>query len=91
MQLAQLVNGNFAFGEYLHTLRLASELADLRVADANPIRAITHEAGREYVALRTLQALGASGSILQIAKSKDRAFCLRRGTIEKLKRGEMPF
>ena len=45
MQLAQLVNGNFAFGEYLHTLRLASELADLRVADANPIRATTHEAG----------------------------------------------
>ena len=38
-------DGNFAFGEYLHTLRLASELADLRVADANPIRATTHEAG----------------------------------------------
>ena len=43
VQLAQLVNGNFAFGEYLHTLRLASKLADLRVADANPIRAATHE------------------------------------------------
>jgi hypothetical protein len=28
---------NFAFGEYSHTLRLASELADLRVANANRI------------------------------------------------------
>ena len=27
---------NFAFGEYSHTLRLTSELVDLRVANANP-------------------------------------------------------
>jgi len=29
-------NGNFAYGEYLLALRLASELADLRAANANP-------------------------------------------------------
>ena len=29
-------NGNFAFGEYTHTLRLESELSDLRVGYANP-------------------------------------------------------
>ena len=28
--------GNFAFGEYLLALRLASKLADLRAANANP-------------------------------------------------------
>ena len=29
-------DGYFAFGEYTHTLRLASELADHRVGCANP-------------------------------------------------------
>ena len=29
-------SGNFAFGEYSRTLRLTSELVDLRVANANP-------------------------------------------------------
>jgi len=32
--------GNFACGEYSLTLRLTSELVDLRVANANPIRAL---------------------------------------------------
>ena len=30
-------NGNFAFGEYTHVLRLTSELVDLRTGYANPI------------------------------------------------------
>ena len=35
------VYGNFIEDEYTHTLRLESELSDLRVGYANPIRAIS--------------------------------------------------
>ena len=38
-----LLRGNFAYGEYSRALRLTSELVDLRVANANPIRAFPFE------------------------------------------------
>ena len=34
-------DGNFAYGEYFRTLRLKSELFDLRVENVNPIRTQT--------------------------------------------------
>ena len=37
--LCEQNDGNFAYGEYLHALRLASKLADLRAANTHPIRA----------------------------------------------------
>ena len=32
--------GVFAYGEYIHTLRLTSELVDLRVECANPVTSV---------------------------------------------------
>ena len=37
--LCEQNDGNFAYGEYPHPLRLESELSDLREEGTNPIRA----------------------------------------------------
>ena len=39
LRCGEMSNGNFIKDEYTHTLRLESELSDLRVGYANPYRA----------------------------------------------------
>ena len=66
-------DGNFAKGEYLHALRLASELADLRAANTHPIRAWSLGANKvRLLALTKFYAIVGSASGFFVVDSTNR-------------------
>ena len=72
-------DGYFAFGEYTHTLRLASELADLRVGCANPHLRAPHSHKKARCSQRANRAHRAH-SKQKAHPISGWAFCLEQAT-----------